>query len=38
MTQPEKQMASKGSNFLDGYIGGKRSKKTNNRRRYNSRK
>jgi hypothetical protein len=38
MTQTEKQMATNGSNFLDGYLGGKRSKKKNNRRRYKSRK
>ena len=28
MTQTEKQMASKGSNFLDGYFGGKKSRKS----------
>lgn len=37
MSESEKQLAIKGSNFLDGYVGGKRSKKTN-KRRYKSKK
>lgn len=38
MTKNEKQLANKGSNFLDGFTGGKRSKKKNNKKICKSKK
>jgi len=36
MTKNEKELAINGSNFLDGYVGGNRSKKKMNKKRYKS--